>query len=169
MNDIELDYSSALAEELLANGYCIIREAVRISTVNVLAADLADDFAATPRSVGAFYGNRTRRFHGLLARSANTADFVLKPLITEIVEQHLDHMLEFALLFRREVVEVSSHFEDTYDPDEPLNSANRSNSAIAPPPRSPPFRQSARLSLSPPSLCHSRLAYCGKTLENRCR
>lgn len=89
MNDIALDHASLLAEELRANGYCIIREAVCISTVNMLAADLADHFAATPRSVGSFYGNRTRRFHGLLARSANTAAFVLKPLIMALAQNIL--------------------------------------------------------------------------------
>lgn len=89
MRDLVSDHSSLLAEELRANGYCIVRELVPISTVNALADDLAPAFAATARSVGLFYGNRTRRFHGLLQRSPLIAGFVLKPVIMELVDKIL--------------------------------------------------------------------------------
>jgi ectoine hydroxylase-related dioxygenase (phytanoyl-CoA dioxygenase family) len=86
MNDRVFSHSALLAEELMTKGYCIERELMRTSAVNALAEDLAPAFAATPRSKGLFYGSRTRRFHGLLRRSALTADFVLKPVILELVD-----------------------------------------------------------------------------------
>ena len=85
-HDRVLSHSELLAEELMTKGYCIERELMRISAVNALAEDLAPAFAATARSQGLFYGSGTRRFHGLLRRSMLTADFVLKPVILELVD-----------------------------------------------------------------------------------
>lgn len=59
MNGPVFSHSSLLAEELMSKGYCIERELMRTSAVNALAEDLAPTFAATARSQGLFYGNRT--------------------------------------------------------------------------------------------------------------
>lgn len=72
-------------ERLDREGYCIIPNLVAPELVEAIARDLAPHFASTPRSVGPFYGNTTRRFHGLLRRSPRVAGFVTNPLILDIV------------------------------------------------------------------------------------
>lgn len=76
--------AAAWADELAAQGYCIIRSATPAAAVAALHADLASDFERTPFCRGDFYGWRTRRFHGLLRRSAQATAFVLNPLILDI-------------------------------------------------------------------------------------
>jgi len=75
--------------QLDAQGYCIIRDAVPSILVDRLANDLAPDFQTTPHSTGPFYGERTRRFHGLLRRSRYMGRFALDPLVVAIVERFL--------------------------------------------------------------------------------
>jgi ectoine hydroxylase-related dioxygenase (phytanoyl-CoA dioxygenase family) len=83
-------------ERLNAEGYCIIRNLMPADHVAATADDLAADFARTARSIGPFYGETTRRFHGLLARSPAVGRFVTDRLILEIVEAilgpHCDHI-----------------------------------------------------------------------------
>lgn len=106
MSDLAFGHASLLAEELEENGYCIVRELTQISTVNSLADDLAPAFAATARSVGPFYGNRTRRFHGLLRRSPLTAGFVLKPVIMELAEKILGKHCDRIQLNLTQAIEI---------------------------------------------------------------
>lgn len=75
--------------QLDAHGYCIIRGAVPPLLVDRLANDLASDFQSTPHSTGPFYGEKTRRFHGLLRRSRHIGRFALDPLVVAIVETFL--------------------------------------------------------------------------------
>jgi ectoine hydroxylase-related dioxygenase (phytanoyl-CoA dioxygenase family) len=77
--------SAAWTRRLFKDGFCIIRGLVPDERVQAIWEDLAKDFASTPRSVGLFYGNRTKRFHGLLRRSQHTASFVLEPAILDLV------------------------------------------------------------------------------------
>jgi ectoine hydroxylase-related dioxygenase (phytanoyl-CoA dioxygenase family) len=77
--------SAAWTRRLLKDGFCIIRGLVPRERVAALAHDLEGDFAATARSVSLFYGNRTRRFHGLLRRSPHAASFVLDPVVLDLV------------------------------------------------------------------------------------
>jgi ectoine hydroxylase-related dioxygenase (phytanoyl-CoA dioxygenase family) len=83
-------------QALKRDGFCIIRGLVPEEFVLETANDLAPDFAATPHSIGAFYGSTTRRFHGLLKRSPKVARFVTEPLVLEIVRSilgpHCDHV-----------------------------------------------------------------------------
>lgn len=106
MNGPAFNHSSLLAEELRASGYCIIRGLVPKNTVNALSDDLAPTFTATARSVGLFYGNRTRRFHGLLRRSPLTASFVLKPVIMELVEKLLGAHCDRVQLNLTQAIEI---------------------------------------------------------------
>ena len=72
--------------DLNANGYAILRDIVPTTSVQALAGDLADGFENTPFCDGYFYGMRTKRFGGLLKRSAHTAPFVMHPLMLAIAE-----------------------------------------------------------------------------------
>jgi len=73
------DFSTAAdrwAAELLAHGYCIIPDLLPQSTIAALDADLATTFDSTPFCQGGFYGETTKRFGRLLARSERTAALV---------------------------------------------------------------------------------------------
>jgi ectoine hydroxylase-related dioxygenase (phytanoyl-CoA dioxygenase family) len=72
--------------ELRRDGYVIIRDAIDVGRVEALAGDLAERFERTPFCEGHFYGERTKRFGGVLKRSANAEAFVRHPLVLEIVE-----------------------------------------------------------------------------------
>ena len=71
---------------LKRDGYCIIRQAIGEPVVAGLADDLAERFARTPFCAGVFYGDNTKRFGGVLKRSAHAEAFVRHPLILQIVE-----------------------------------------------------------------------------------
>jgi ectoine hydroxylase-related dioxygenase (phytanoyl-CoA dioxygenase family) len=76
-------------ERLLAEGFCVIPDLVPRELVERLEADLAADFAATPFCEGRFYGERTKRFGRLLARSHHAAALVLQPVVVGIAERLL--------------------------------------------------------------------------------
>lgn len=71
---------------LRRDGYCIVRGAIAGERVTAIGRDLAERFARTPFCEGNFYGERTKRFGGVLKRSAAAEDFVRHPLVLEIVE-----------------------------------------------------------------------------------
>jgi hypothetical protein len=71
---------------LSRDGYCIIRGAIAPELVSALSGDLAERFERTPFCDGDFYGGRTKRFGGVLKRSAAADAFVRHPLILEIVQ-----------------------------------------------------------------------------------
>ncbi|MBB6122825.1 phytanoyl-CoA dioxygenase family protein [Sphingobium subterraneum] len=73
-------------EALLRDGYCIIKDIMPPENVAELAADFAPHFETTARSIGPFYGSGTKRFHRLLARSPRMAEFVLHPLVLDILD-----------------------------------------------------------------------------------
>jgi ectoine hydroxylase-related dioxygenase (phytanoyl-CoA dioxygenase family) len=68
------------------DGYCIVRNAITQELVARLSADLAERFARTPFCEGDFYGGRTKRFGGVLKRSAAAEAFVRHPLILDVVQ-----------------------------------------------------------------------------------
>lgn len=82
--------ASPAADEQIAalrrDGYCIVRGAVARERVAALSGDLAERFARTPFCEGYFYGERTKRFGGVLKRSPAAEDFVRHPLVLEIVQ-----------------------------------------------------------------------------------
>jgi hypothetical protein len=84
------DRVEACTAELLANGYCILPDLVPAATVAALDQDLRATFDRTPFCQGDFYGERTKRFGSLLARSHHTAAFVQHPVILGAVERVLD-------------------------------------------------------------------------------
>lgn len=68
------------------DGYCVIRRAIAPERVDAISADLAERFARTPFCDGTFYGGRTKRFGGVLKRSAAAEAFVRHPLILDVVQ-----------------------------------------------------------------------------------
>lgn len=76
-------------ESLLADGYCVVPDLLAPATIAALDADLAGAFESTPFCSGRFYGERTKRFGRLLARSPHAAQLVQHPLILSIVEEVL--------------------------------------------------------------------------------
>lgn len=74
---------------LLETGYAIIPGLLPASELAALDAELTADFAATPCGDGDFYGYRTKRFGGLLRRSARAANLVLEPTVLALARQIL--------------------------------------------------------------------------------
>jgi ectoine hydroxylase-related dioxygenase (phytanoyl-CoA dioxygenase family) len=74
------------ATKLREQGYCIIPDAIDPASVSALANDLDPHFVTTPNARGSFYGEWTKRFHGLLRRSPWVEPFVRNELVTAIVE-----------------------------------------------------------------------------------
>lgn len=74
------------AGQLLQHGFCVVPELLPTDEVEALDADLAADFAETPFCEGRFYGERTKRFGRILARSRRATLLVEHDLILGIVE-----------------------------------------------------------------------------------
>jgi ectoine hydroxylase-related dioxygenase (phytanoyl-CoA dioxygenase family) len=74
---------------LLEQGYCVLRNALPRTTIKALDDDLAQAFIETPLCQGGFYGERTKRFGRLLARSGHSAELVMHPEILGIAERVL--------------------------------------------------------------------------------
>jgi ectoine hydroxylase-related dioxygenase (phytanoyl-CoA dioxygenase family) len=74
---------------LLADGYCVIPDLLAPSAIAALDAELRPDFEATPFCEGRFYGERTKRFGRLLARSAFAAALVQHDLVLGIASRVL--------------------------------------------------------------------------------
>jgi len=77
------------ARRLLDQGYCVLPNALPGATIKALDDDLAQAFADTPFCQGVFYGERTKRFGRLLARSPHAAELVLHPEILAVATQVL--------------------------------------------------------------------------------
>lgn len=77
------------AATLLDQGYCIVPHAVPTTTIEAIAHDLDRDFAATPFGQGGFYGEKTKRFGRLLARSPGVAALVGHTVIQGTAERVL--------------------------------------------------------------------------------
>lgn len=81
-----LDRHAAL---LARDGWCVFGRAVALEIVMDIDRDLDQRFHATPFAKGAFYGERTKRFGGLLTRSPGIAELAMHPLVLALVEQML--------------------------------------------------------------------------------
>lgn len=95
-----------LAAMLLADGYCIVENALPSATVAALEAELAPRFDATPFCEGGFYGARTKRFGALLRRSQYAASLVQHPLILSIAETVLGRWCDRIHLNLTQAVEI---------------------------------------------------------------
>jgi hypothetical protein len=93
-------------DRLKEDGYCVIQGLLPQDYVEAAARDLEPAFNATPRSVGAFYGERTRRFHGLLNRSPKMARFVTDACVMDIVERILTPFCDHIQLNLTQAIEI---------------------------------------------------------------
>lgn len=97
-----------LAAMLLADGYCIIENAIPLDAIASLAADLVPRFDATPFCQGGFYGTQTKRFGALLRRSHHVAALVQHKTILMIAETILTQSCERIQLNLTQAVEIHS-------------------------------------------------------------
>jgi hypothetical protein len=74
---------------LETDGWCVVKSALPRETMEALDDDLAPAFAETPFCRGGFYGETTKRFGRLLARSALMPRLVQHQLILGTVRQLL--------------------------------------------------------------------------------
>lgn len=95
-----------IADVLRDQGYCLVSDAIKPDRVEALARDLEPLFARTAPSVGAFYGGNTKRFHSLLARSTQAADFVMRPAILDAVKQVLSPFCDRIQLNLTQAIEI---------------------------------------------------------------
>jgi hypothetical protein len=91
---------------LASQGFCVIPEALPPATIAALDADLDPHFEAQPCSIGAFYGERTKRFGGLLSRSAHAEKLVRHPLIHEIADFVLGRWCDRIALNLTQAIEI---------------------------------------------------------------
>lgn len=77
-------------EQIREQGYAVIKDAAPPNIIRALDADLAGAFAQTPFCQGGFYGERTKRFGRLLARSAHAANLVMHTDILATAHEILD-------------------------------------------------------------------------------
>ncbi len=75
-----------LRRRLEHDGWCILPNALPTATLMALDADLASAFADTPFCQGGFYGETTKRFSRLLARSGHMAGLVQQEIILGVAE-----------------------------------------------------------------------------------
>lgn len=68
------------------DGWCILRAALPAETIAALDTDLAPAFEDTPFCQGSFYGETTKRFGRLLARSDRMAGLVQHAVVQGVVE-----------------------------------------------------------------------------------
>ena len=101
------DQAKSWLEQLHDQGYCIIRGAIDAGWVGGLLQDLHEDFERTPYASGAFYGAWTKRFHGLLRRSAKMDDFVRHPIILAIAEEILAPACDRIQLNLTQAIEIA--------------------------------------------------------------
>lgn len=94
------------AASLNRDGWCVMECALEPALLSALETDLATPFVETPLCQGAFYGERTRRFGGLLARSPLMQHLVMHPLVLAVVEQMLLPWCERIALNLTQAIEI---------------------------------------------------------------
>ena len=94
------------AASLKRDGWCVMECALEPALLQDLESDLAEPFVKTPLCQGAFYGERTRRFGGLLARSPLMQQLVMHPLVLTVVEQMLLPWCERIALNLSQAIEI---------------------------------------------------------------
>ena len=85
-NELTDQLAADWSAQLLAEGYCLIPDLLPAETIAALDGDLARDFDQIPFCEGHFYGEQTKRFGRVLARSPRAAKLVQHELIIAIVE-----------------------------------------------------------------------------------
>ncbi|HEX8528063.1 phytanoyl-CoA dioxygenase family protein [Allosphingosinicella sp.] len=92
--------------ELARRGYCILRRAADPEFILGLSAGLDERFETTPFSVGAFHGERTKRFHRLLERCEGSADLAMHGSVLEAARTILGPWCDFPEINLTQGVEI---------------------------------------------------------------
>lgn len=92
--------------ELLRRGYAIVPGAADPQAVLAMSRSLDERFERTPFSVGAFHGERTKRFHRLLARCDGAADLVMHGAVLPAVKAILGPWCDFPEVNLTQGVEI---------------------------------------------------------------
>ena len=100
------DHIDAFTQEILAEGYVIIPDLADPALLDRLYADFDAHFEAARFCTGPFYGETTKRFGRLLARSEVTQHFALHPLTLGIVERVLGRWCETLQLNLTQAIEI---------------------------------------------------------------
>ena len=87
-----------LSRELIDQGYAVLRNAVPTALIETINRELDDRFEKTPFSVGAFHGEWTKRFHGLLRRSPASQQLVMHRQIIRAAKTILGKWCDFPQL-----------------------------------------------------------------------
>ena len=94
----ERDDLDPLSAQLIDQGYAILRGAVAPETIAQINAEMEDRFEKTPFSVGAFHGEWTKRFHGLLKRAPTSQQLVMHEQIIGAAKTILGKWCDFPQL-----------------------------------------------------------------------
>ncbi len=92
--------------EIREQGYCIVPGIMPRAKVRAIHSDLKERFGKTPFCEGEFYGSHTKRFGGLLKRSAHAAAFVQQPLILDIAQTLLGPFCDSIQLNLTQALEI---------------------------------------------------------------
>lgn len=92
--------------DLLRRGFCILRQAVSPDFIAALSAGIDERFEATPFCIGDFHGERTKRFHRLLARAPAAADLVMHATVLQSVKIALGQWCDFPEINLTQGVEI---------------------------------------------------------------
>jgi ectoine hydroxylase-related dioxygenase (phytanoyl-CoA dioxygenase family) len=82
--------SSAAREQLLADGYVVLRDAVDAAVLTRIRTELAPYLASAPRGRNDFEGMFSQRLYALLTKSPATGELVAHPAVLELVDSVLD-------------------------------------------------------------------------------
>lgn len=94
------------AATLAREGWCIVGGALDPAVLASVEAELAARFAATPPSVGVFYGAKTKRFGALLNRSATMERLVMHPYLVKLAEEALLPWCDHIALNLTQAIEI---------------------------------------------------------------
>ncbi|TVV72678.1 phytanoyl-CoA dioxygenase family protein [Sphingomonas solaris] len=87
-----------LSRALIDQGYAIVRGAVPQGMIETIKDEMGDRFDKTPFSVGAFHGEWTKRFHGLLKRAPTSQKLAMHEQIVTAARAILGKWCDFPQL-----------------------------------------------------------------------
>jgi ectoine hydroxylase-related dioxygenase (phytanoyl-CoA dioxygenase family) len=87
-----------LSRQLIDQGYAILRGAVPADMIEQIKVEMGDRFDKTPFSVGAFHGEWTKRFHGLLKRAPTSQKLIMHDQIIHAAKTILGKWCDFPQL-----------------------------------------------------------------------
>ena len=92
--------------QLEDQGYCVIRGLISRSSIERVASELDAEFARTPFCRGPFYGETTKRFGRVLARSRSAAALVMQPMLLSLAHRILDPWCDTIQLNVAQAIEI---------------------------------------------------------------